>query len=427
MSRFLLAVIFLAWVQAGPAQALTSPSGLVSLAGAHRREGLLAEGNLEDASDRSLADGSSDITSKNASLGHWNNIVEICRNIRKSPLKQTNETSAGFSAREYTVGVVGFLLVGAIAYSIVFEHWSLVDSLYFSLTVLTTVGYGDVIPSTFAGRLFTCIFGLGGIAFIGAALTAIGSMIMESEVKAIEEAQRASRRRLMNIFEGMPHVLDRFHKDKSKRSIIEAEGMDNACKVIEEELKPKVATWRKMLRNVIFEHWPITLALTMVGTMIGRLEGWTLSQAIYYSITTGSTIGFGDLSPQTRLGRIYALFFIPLAVAAAGKTIGTGVSYILDRRRSKYVHHIVHQDINANVLASMDENKSGEVSRNEYVEYMLIKLSLVDKETLDDLHEQFTRLDLTNTGTLNKRDLELMAELRGKVSTGKGDSMILGR
>ncbi len=38
------------------------------------------------------------------------------------------------------------------------ESWSWIDSFYFSVTTLTTVGYWDMIPSTEVSRLFTAIY-----------------------------------------------------------------------------------------------------------------------------------------------------------------------------------------------------------------------------------------------------------------------------
>jgi voltage-gated potassium channel len=53
--------------------------------------------------------------------------------------------------------VVITLLGGTIFYSTV-EGWSVVDAFYFSVTTLTTVGLGDLTPTTTISKLFTVVY-----------------------------------------------------------------------------------------------------------------------------------------------------------------------------------------------------------------------------------------------------------------------------
>ena len=66
----------------------------------------------------------------------------------------------------------GALLTGTVVYRLL-EDWGWVDSFYFSVITLTTVGYGDLSPSTPASKLFTVVYVVAGISLIGAYLNEV--------------------------------------------------------------------------------------------------------------------------------------------------------------------------------------------------------------------------------------------------------------
>jgi hypothetical protein len=61
--------------------------------------------------------------------------------------------------------------VGTVVYHLL-EGWSWVDSLYFCTACVTTVGFGDLTPTSDAARLFTVVYIFAGIAVIGTFLDA---------------------------------------------------------------------------------------------------------------------------------------------------------------------------------------------------------------------------------------------------------------
>lgn len=54
------------------------------------------------------------------------------------------------------------LLSGSIFYTTV-EGWHWIDSLYFCVVTLATIGYGDLAPKTVFGKVFTMIYIFGGL------------------------------------------------------------------------------------------------------------------------------------------------------------------------------------------------------------------------------------------------------------------------
>ncbi len=58
------------------------------------------------------------------------------------------------------------LIGGSVFYHLV-EKLQWIDSFYFSTITLTTIGYGDIVPHTAAGKLFTMFYAIVGIGIIG--------------------------------------------------------------------------------------------------------------------------------------------------------------------------------------------------------------------------------------------------------------------
>ena len=78
------------------------------------------------------------------------------------------------------------LLAGAlVALATVFyrlvEEWSLLDSLYFSVVTIATVGYGDLTPHTALGKIFTIGYIVSGIGIFVAAATSIGQAVIDED------------------------------------------------------------------------------------------------------------------------------------------------------------------------------------------------------------------------------------------------------
>ena len=65
--------------------------------------------------------------------------------------------------RNALLAILFLNIIGIAAYHY-FEGWNWVDSIYFTSATLTTVGYGDIVPKTTAGRLFTIIFMWSGVS-----------------------------------------------------------------------------------------------------------------------------------------------------------------------------------------------------------------------------------------------------------------------
>ncbi len=59
----------------------------------------------------------------------------------------------------------------------------------------------------------------------------------------------------------------------------------------------------------------LCLAILLSGTVFySSVEGWHWLDALYFSATTLSTVGFGDLAPATPIGKVFTVIYIFVGV-----------------------------------------------------------------------------------------------------------------
>ena len=76
-----------------------------------------------------------------------------------------------------------------------FEDWTVVEAFYFCIVTLTTVGYGDLSPTTDATRIFTVIYILTGFGVLVALLTSVAQQYLSQKGERTGVRERVSARR----------------------------------------------------------------------------------------------------------------------------------------------------------------------------------------------------------------------------------------
>lgn len=84
------------------------------------------------------------------------------------------------------MGLVTALIVVATVFYRVVEQWAWIDALYFAVVTIATVGYGDLVPQTVLGKLFTIVYILTGIGLFVAFAAAL-TQRMVGAAKAEED------------------------------------------------------------------------------------------------------------------------------------------------------------------------------------------------------------------------------------------------
>jgi preprotein translocase subunit SecG len=76
----------------------------------------------------------------------------------------------------------------------------------------------------------------------------------------------------------------------------------------------------------------VLLLLAMLGLaiLIGRGEGWSISDSMYYGFITGTTVGYGDFRPTRGAGKAMAIIIAYLGLIQIGIIVALAVQAVTE-------------------------------------------------------------------------------------------------
>ncbi|XP_059083027.1 TWiK family of potassium channels protein 7-like isoform X2 [Tigriopus californicus] len=172
-------------------------------------------------------------------------------------------------------------------------QWSYIQAVFFSSTILTTIGYGNIAPVSTAGRVFCILFAIVGIPFTLSVIADVGQ-IFATLVSAVWKKYK--------------HIL----KPLGKRLKLMASKTDD------EDGDEGGSGGVGLQSNIITAVLALLfLALFLsIGSMIFTIwEDWTFFEAFYFCFITMTTIGFGDIVPKKTAYMLVCMIYILVGLA----------------------------------------------------------------------------------------------------------------
>jgi len=181
----------------------------------------------------------------------------------------------------------------------------------FSITVVTTIGYGHIAPKTVTGMVVTMIYALIGIPLTLLTITNIG--------RAMATSFRFLYRNLLTILCCVCCRHSCVRSITSPSPGAEADqielGDGGEDKGWENKAASPLSNWRKNISLLTYDMKviervtvPIPVTILLIAGYIGLgsllfgiWEGWGALESAYFCFVTLSTIGFGDMVPGTDL------------------------------------------------------------------------------------------------------------------------------
>lgn len=163
------------------------------------------------------------------------------------------------------IGMVIIIVVGTVGYQY-YENLSLFDALWMTVITLLTVGYGDAIPRTFEGQVFTILIVPFGIGLVTYVLGAFVASMIEGELFRVLGRKHMNRK----INRLTQHVIVCGYGRVGQQVVAQLEREGTPCVVIEKDLD-------ELSDDVLYINGDATQDDVLVQAGINRAAGLLLT------------------------------------------------------------------------------------------------------------------------------------------------------
>ncbi|XP_068108344.1 potassium channel subfamily K member 10 isoform X2 [Hyperolius riggenbachi] len=150
------------------------------------------------------------------------------------------------------------------------SHWDLGSAFFFAGTVITTIGYGNMAPSTQGGKIFCILYAIFGIPLFGFLLAGIGDQLGTIFGKSIARLEK---------------VVKRVQVSQTKIRVIS---------------------------TIMFIVAGCLVFVAIPAVIFQQIEGWSGLESLYFVVVTLTTVGFGDYVAGGNTDISYREWYKPL-------------------------------------------------------------------------------------------------------------------
>ncbi|XP_020805058.1 open rectifier potassium channel protein 1 isoform X1 [Drosophila serrata] len=237
--------------------------------------------------------------------------------------------------------------------------WTFYHAFFFAFTVCSTVGYGNISPTTFAGRMIMIAYSVIGIPVNGILFAGLGEYFGRT-------------------FEA---IYRRYKKYKMSTDM--------------HYVPPQLG----LITTVVIALIPgIALFLLLPSWVFTYFENWPYSISLYYSYVTTTTIGFGDYVPTFGPNQprefggwfvVYQIFVIVWFIFSLGYLVMI-MTFITRGLQSKKLAYL-EQQLSSNLKATQNRIWTGVTKDVGYLRRMLNELYILKVKPV------YTDLDIAYT------------------------------
>jgi len=252
---------------------------------------------------------------------------------------------------------------------------TMVECIYFMAQTVTTIGYGDIGPAKTRGQIFVGIYVIFCLFVL--------AMVVEDFCEHIKKVAKNAKANVSA-------------KIRAARQGTEEE----TPQITEESMMTIDSLVQPPEPNA--EHLIATLCVFLVIDVIFVVfysnypgENKTVAEAIYMSMITLGSVGFGFFTPLTEAGMIFAAFSMVIGCSTLMVAIGEFVAWLITVNEYERYNKEEGKALAIQQLRALTKG-SDTVTAQQFLLFSLVLSRKVDKEEIEDITRAFEGLNPTS-------------------------------
>ncbi|KAF8413609.1 hypothetical protein HHK36_001601 [Tetracentron sinense] len=296
-------------------------------------------------------------------IANLNKKKKITRRSHSAPSLITDIREASFSTLDQSpnlrttpsivqlafVGVILYIVTGIVIFMVrsgSFKgHTTLrpVDALYFTVVTLCTIGYGDIVPDTTFTKIFTCGFILVGFGFIDILLNGLVTYVLDRQEAVLLGA----------VDENRFNAMFRTYMIDTEKG-------------------------RMRIRMKVGLALAVVVGCIAIGTiMVHILEEMSWADSFYLSVTSVTTVGYGDYAFKTLKGRCFAIVWLLVSTLAVARAFLYLTELRIDKRNRNIAKWVLQKKMTLGDLVAADLDNDGSIRRFRMSRPLFLQIQFV--------------------------------------------------